>query len=193
MGTHPRGDAKILDNRISQKTLGQWIAENQDCLGSKVKDTFNGKLPFLFKVLSVETALSIQAHPNKVHDQCRHRSQGREELMLRLSHDFYYCFCPTPARLQPKAKSRSNNSQFSCARPFAGDTCQQLILSEQLTSLCQRIFSQLVPGLPLPSPGLFIYATFPLGSLGEFTFQGRASTLAVASSPSPGSLSATSP
>ncbi|XP_032273506.1 mannose-6-phosphate isomerase isoform X1 [Phoca vitulina] len=65
MGSHPRGDAKILDNRISQKTLGQWIAENQDCLGSKVKDTFNGKLPFLFKVLSVETALSIQAHPNK--------------------------------------------------------------------------------------------------------------------------------
>ncbi|XP_053451986.1 mannose-6-phosphate isomerase isoform X3 [Nycticebus coucang] len=65
MGTHPRGDAKILDNRITQKTLGQWIAENQDCLGSKVKDTFNGNLPFLFKVLSVETALSIQAHPNK--------------------------------------------------------------------------------------------------------------------------------
>lgn len=26
---------------------------------------FHGKLPFLFKVLSVETALSIQAHPNK--------------------------------------------------------------------------------------------------------------------------------
>lgn len=65
MGTHPRGDAKILDNRISQKTLGQWIAENPDCLGSKVKNTFNGKLPFLFKVLSVDTALSIQAHPNK--------------------------------------------------------------------------------------------------------------------------------
>ncbi|CAD7672649.1 unnamed protein product [Nyctereutes procyonoides] len=65
MGSHPRGDAKILDDRISQKTLGQWIAENQDCLGSKVKDMFHGKLPFLFKVLSVETALSIQAHPNK--------------------------------------------------------------------------------------------------------------------------------
>uniref|UniRef100_A0A8D2DEU3 Mannose-6-phosphate isomerase n=1 Tax=Sciurus vulgaris TaxID=55149 RepID=A0A8D2DEU3_SCIVU len=65
MGAHPRGDAKILDNHISQKTLSQWIAENQDSLGSKVKDTFNGKLPFLFKVLSVETALSIQAHPNK--------------------------------------------------------------------------------------------------------------------------------
>ncbi|XP_012785138.2 mannose-6-phosphate isomerase [Ochotona princeps] len=65
MGTHPRGDAKILDSGMMPKTLGQWIAENQDSLGSKVRATFHGQLPFLFKVLSVETALSIQAHPNK--------------------------------------------------------------------------------------------------------------------------------
>ncbi|KAJ7398109.1 Mannose-6-phosphate isomerase [Pitangus sulphuratus] len=65
MGAHPRGDAIIRDNRIPQKTLGQWIADNPACLGTKVKDTFQGQLPFLFKVLSVDTALSIQAHPNK--------------------------------------------------------------------------------------------------------------------------------
>ncbi|XP_059570715.1 mannose-6-phosphate isomerase isoform X2 [Alligator mississippiensis] len=65
MGAHPKGDAIILDNRIPQKTLGQWIADNPGCLGSKVKDTFQGQLPFLFKVLSVNMALSIQAHPNK--------------------------------------------------------------------------------------------------------------------------------
>ncbi|XP_009999644.1 PREDICTED: mannose-6-phosphate isomerase [Chaetura pelagica] len=65
MGTHPRGDAVIRDNRIPQKTLGQWIADNPACLGAKVKDNFQGHLPFLFKVLSVNTALSIQAHPNK--------------------------------------------------------------------------------------------------------------------------------
>ncbi|NWU66429.1 MPI isomerase, partial [Pterocles burchelli] len=65
MGAHPRGDAVILDNRIPQKTLGQWIAENPACLGTKVRDAFQGSLPFLFKVLSVNTALSIQAHPNK--------------------------------------------------------------------------------------------------------------------------------
>nr|XP_056721926.1 mannose-6-phosphate isomerase [Euleptes europaea] len=65
MGAHPKGDAIILDNRISQKTLGQWIAENPGCLGSKVKEMFQGQLPFLFKVLSVNSALSIQAHPNK--------------------------------------------------------------------------------------------------------------------------------
>uniref|UniRef100_A0A8C5S7T0 Mannose-6-phosphate isomerase n=1 Tax=Laticauda laticaudata TaxID=8630 RepID=A0A8C5S7T0_LATLA len=65
MGAHPKGDAVILDNRIPQKTLSQWIADNPVCLGSKVKDSFQGQLPFLFKVLSVNTALSIQAHPTK--------------------------------------------------------------------------------------------------------------------------------
>ncbi|XP_048337613.1 mannose-6-phosphate isomerase [Sphaerodactylus townsendi] len=65
MGTHPKGDSIILDNRISQKTLGQWIADNPSCLGSKVKEVFHGQLPFLFKVLSVKSALSIQAHPTK--------------------------------------------------------------------------------------------------------------------------------
>lgn len=66
MGAHPKGDAQIKDNRIAQTTLGQWIAHFPACLGSKVKDTFQGQLPFLFKVLSVNTALSIQAHPNRV-------------------------------------------------------------------------------------------------------------------------------
>lgn len=65
MGTHPKGDAVIQDNRIPQKTLGQWIANNPGSLGSKVNETFKGQLPFLFKVLSVNTALSIQAHPTK--------------------------------------------------------------------------------------------------------------------------------
>ncbi|XP_035422595.1 mannose-6-phosphate isomerase isoform X2 [Cygnus atratus] len=65
MGAHPKGDAAIRDNRIPQKTLGRWISDNPACLGAKVKDAFQGRLPFLFKVLSVRTALSIQAHPNK--------------------------------------------------------------------------------------------------------------------------------
>nr|XP_057932431.1 mannose-6-phosphate isomerase isoform X2 [Doryrhamphus excisus] len=65
MGAHPKGDSQIKDNRIAQTTLGQWIAHFPACLGSKVKDTFQGQLPFLFKVLSVNTALSIQAHPNR--------------------------------------------------------------------------------------------------------------------------------
>lgn len=183
MGSHPRGDAKILDDRISQKTLGQWIAENQDCLGSKVKDMFHGKLPFLFKVLSVETALSIQAHPNKVQDQ----SWGAELRILknssRPSHCFYCCFYSTHTTLQPKAKSRPDASQFSSGRLDTGDTGWQQRFSGQLTSLCQGSFSVLFPGFPSSSPGLLTCAVCPAGSLGEFTFQGKAGALAVASAP----------
>ncbi|KAM4746925.1 mannose-6-phosphate isomerase [Rhinophrynus dorsalis] len=65
MGSHPKGESLIMDNRISQKTLGQWITAHPECLGSKVKETFQSQLPFLFKVLSVRLALSIQAHPDK--------------------------------------------------------------------------------------------------------------------------------
>lgn len=64
MGAHPKADSLILD-RDSDRTLGAWIQKNPQSLGSKVRERFNGKLPFLFKVLSVRTALSIQAHPDK--------------------------------------------------------------------------------------------------------------------------------
>lgn len=66
MGTHPKGDAVILHSGVAHKTLGQWIAAHPDCLGTKVREAFNNQLPFLFKVLSVRLALSVQAHPDKV-------------------------------------------------------------------------------------------------------------------------------
>lgn len=64
MGAHPKADSLIL-NQVLDRTLGAWVQENPQALGSKVRERFNGKLPFLFKVLSVRTALSIQAHPDQ--------------------------------------------------------------------------------------------------------------------------------
>lgn len=61
MGTHPSCPAKL---KGTDQTLESWILEHPDCLGAGVK-AFGNHLPFLFKVLSVETALSIQAHPAK--------------------------------------------------------------------------------------------------------------------------------
>lgn len=34
-------------------------------MGQEITQRYGGKLPFLFKVLSINKALSIQAHPNK--------------------------------------------------------------------------------------------------------------------------------
>ncbi|CAL5220012.1 g1957 [Coccomyxa viridis] len=62
MGTHPSGPATV--EGAEGQTLSSWIAANPSALGS-VGSLFGSDIPFLFKVLSVETALSIQSHPDK--------------------------------------------------------------------------------------------------------------------------------
>lgn len=64
IGTHPKGPATLKE---SGALLSDWLAENQWAMGDCCK-TANQKqvnLPFLLKVLSVKSALSIQAHPDK--------------------------------------------------------------------------------------------------------------------------------
>ncbi|KAK9901534.1 hypothetical protein WJX75_001100 [Coccomyxa subellipsoidea] len=62
MGTHPSGQATVIGTEGS--TLSQWLSTHVFALGD-VQQYFGNDLPFLFKVLSVETALSIQSHPDK--------------------------------------------------------------------------------------------------------------------------------
>ncbi len=49
------------------------VQDNQSLIGEHVAEKFGNKLPFLFKVLSVGKALSIQAHPNKKLAEQLHR------------------------------------------------------------------------------------------------------------------------
>ncbi|XP_068081765.1 mannose-6-phosphate isomerase isoform X2 [Anabrus simplex] len=70
MGTHPNGPSVIKGT--SQK-LSDWIATHEESLGKQVLKQFGRQLPFLLKVLSVNKALSIQAHPNKCHAEQLHK------------------------------------------------------------------------------------------------------------------------
>ena len=63
MGTHPNGPSFLKDEN---KPLDEYIKENKESLGNAVLEKFGPQLPFLFKVLSISKALSIQLHPNKV-------------------------------------------------------------------------------------------------------------------------------
>ena len=58
MGTHVNGPSYIISEEDQKKhiPLGELISK-------KTKN--KSELPFLFKVLSIEDPLSIQAHPNK--------------------------------------------------------------------------------------------------------------------------------
>lgn len=62
MGTHPSLPSKDL---TSGRSLLDLVADNQALMGTNISAKYNNKLPFLFKVLSINKALSIQAHPNK--------------------------------------------------------------------------------------------------------------------------------
>eukprot|EP01062_Namystynia_karyoxenos_P008646 TRINITY_DN13042_c0_g1_i1.p1 TRINITY_DN13042_c0_g1~~TRINITY_DN13042_c0_g1_i1.p1 ORF type:complete len:461 (+),score=169.98 TRINITY_DN13042_c0_g1_i1:93-1475(+) len=67
MGTHPSGPSLVGD-----MPLKEWLmARKEQALGSLVASRW-GDLPFLFKVLSVNTALSIQAHPDKANAERLH-------------------------------------------------------------------------------------------------------------------------
>ena len=68
MGTHPSGPSYVSSSASYERertTLKSWIEENESSLGQTLLAKFGKDLPFLFKVLSVRTALSIQAHPHK--------------------------------------------------------------------------------------------------------------------------------
>lgn len=56
MGTHPNGPSKVLRDDGDPQLLSDWI--------SSLRANETGDLPYLFKVLSVRKALSIQAHPD---------------------------------------------------------------------------------------------------------------------------------
>jgi mannose-6-phosphate isomerase len=62
MGTHPSNPSKDVQ---TQRTLLDLVQDNQALMGTEINEKFGQKLPFLFKVLSIGKALSIQAHPNK--------------------------------------------------------------------------------------------------------------------------------
>ncbi|KDP32959.1 hypothetical protein JCGZ_12990 [Jatropha curcas] len=73
MGTHESGPSFVVENGVENGnpigshsiSLKEWIFKNPNVLGDKVLDKWGCDLPFLFKVLSVAKALSIQAHPDK--------------------------------------------------------------------------------------------------------------------------------
>lgn len=70
MGTHPNGPSLLKG--VGAPSLADHIAKKPEMLGAKSREIFGDQLPYLFKVLSVNKALSIQAHPNKKHAEKLH-------------------------------------------------------------------------------------------------------------------------
>jgi mannose-6-phosphate isomerase len=61
IGAHPKAPSRLSDGR---SLLDVIRTDPAGMLGSDVEARFGARLPFLLKVLAVETPLSLQAHPN---------------------------------------------------------------------------------------------------------------------------------
>lgn len=77
MGTHPNCPSHVVHDSSGSTKLASWLHDHPSALGGAVQQRWPSpsstapassgerQLPFLFKVLSIEQALSIQAHPDR--------------------------------------------------------------------------------------------------------------------------------
>lgn len=65
MGAHTKSPSLV---KSSGEKLNDWIINNKEVLGEASTLRFGHELPFLMKVLSINSALSIQVHPSKVNN-----------------------------------------------------------------------------------------------------------------------------
>ncbi|XP_022168453.1 mannose-6-phosphate isomerase isoform X2 [Myzus persicae] len=80
--------------KSSGQKLSDWIKSNNEALGEKSRLQFGDELPFLMKVLSINSALSIQVHPSKDYAEELHKqypelyqdSNHKPEMAIALSH-----------------------------------------------------------------------------------------------------------
>jgi mannose-6-phosphate isomerase len=61
IGAHPKAPSRLSDGRSLLEGIQ---SDTRGTLGDAVSAEFDGRLPFLLKVLAVATPLSLQAHPN---------------------------------------------------------------------------------------------------------------------------------
>ncbi|SNX87931.1 probable PMI40 - mannose-6-phosphate isomerase [Melanopsichium pennsylvanicum] len=103
MGTHPSCPSRIIISNTKDgefECLSSYLAQHPELMGSKVVSKFSdqkaGDLPFLFKVLSVGKALSIQAHPDK--ELGRKLHQQRPDVYRDPNHKPEMAIALTPFR-----------------------------------------------------------------------------------------------
>ncbi|RDB27634.1 Mannose-6-phosphate isomerase [Hypsizygus marmoreus] len=106
MGTHPKSPSHVFS---SGEVLSDHLASHPELMGKHIAEKFqtsNGNLPFLFKVLSIEKALSIQSHPDKPTAEKLHAQQPdiykdpnhKPEMTLAITSFRAMCgFRPLPA------------------------------------------------------------------------------------------------
>lgn len=88
MGAHPNGCSKVQGSH-SKVLLSQLIeAHREEFLSKQTNEKF-GELPYLFKILAAENALSIQVHPSKEEAELGFQKEEQAQIPLSAHHRNY--------------------------------------------------------------------------------------------------------
>ncbi|MGR5133635.1 mannose-6-phosphate isomerase, class I [Vibrio alfacsensis] len=88
MGAHPNGCSTVLING-EETTLSTLIAQDMNAFLSKDVAARFGELPYLFKILAAEKALSIQVHPNKQQAELGFALEEKQGILLTAANRNY--------------------------------------------------------------------------------------------------------
>lgn len=109
MGTHPSLPSKDVETRRSLLDL---IQDNKALMSTEVSKKYSEKLPFLFKVLSIRKALSIQAHPNKKLAEELHRKDPKNYPGTSFPRKKTYPFILISCRRQSQTRDDNRRDPF---------------------------------------------------------------------------------
>lgn len=115
MGTQSKSPSLVLN---SHQVLSEHLASHPELIGESVFRKFNaghGSLPFLFKVLSIEKALSIQTHPDKKTAEILHAQYPDIYKSLSL---YFFLLLISLKYSRPKSQTR-NGSGHNLLKPCA--------------------------------------------------------------------------
>ncbi|MGF1746374.1 mannose-6-phosphate isomerase, class I [Vibrio minamisatsumaniensis] len=88
MGAHPNGCSRVQGSD-SKVLLSQLIETHQEeFLSTQISEKF-GELPYLFKVLAAENALSVQVHPSKEEAELGFQKEEQAQVQLSAHHRNY--------------------------------------------------------------------------------------------------------
>ncbi|PRQ35554.1 putative mannose-6-phosphate isomerase [Rosa chinensis] len=161
MGTHDSGPSFLIDKDLNINTrneslllLKDWVSDKpHDVLGHKVVEKWGSDLPFLFKVLSVAKALSIQAHPDQDLAKALHKlmpniykdDNHKPEMALALTHFQALCGFITVEELKGVLHSVPEITQV-----VGSEVASQVLHStaedgeDKVKSVLRSIFTQLM-------------------------------------------------
>ena len=89
MGSHPKAPSKVQEKDGAVSLLDVIALHPEQMLGQASVSRFGNQLPFLFKVLAVESPLSIQAHPAKAQAEQGFERENRAGIPLDAPHRNY--------------------------------------------------------------------------------------------------------